>query len=143
MHKATKIFLIVVAVIVVLSAGFYSLESYAFNHPRIAITFYTSGPGTENVYIIPQLSFEPRGFTGVSEEWDNRYFEIMDTISAMLSVAQSHENDAPYFFDSEVTAEDGKTVFTISGYFTENGEKCDISEEYVLDYVVTEDIAEH
>lgn len=143
MHKFTKIFLIAVAVIVAVSTGFYALESYSFNHPRIAITFYTSGEGSENVYTIPQLSFEPRGMSGVSEEWDNRYFEIMDTINQMLAFAREHSADAPYFFDSEVTVSDGKTLFTISGYYTQNGEKVEASKTYTLDYVVTEDIAEH
>lgn len=143
MHKFTKIFLAVVAVIVAVSAGFYALESYAFNHPRIAITFYTSGEGSENVYTIPQLSLEPRGLTGVSEEWDNRYFEIMGVIDSMLEIARAHTGDAPYFYDSEVKVEGDKTVFTISGYYTKDGERVEESQSFTLDYVVTEDIAEH
>lgn len=143
MHKFTKIFLVVVAVIVLVSAGFYALESYAFNHPRVSITFYTSGEGSENVYTIPQLSLEPRGLMGVSEEWDNRYFEIMGVIDSMLNVARAHTGEKPYFYDSEVKVKDGKTVFTISGYYTENGERVEDSQSFTLDYVVTEDIAEH
>lgn len=106
MHKVTKIFLITVAVLAVIFAGFYALESYAFNHPRVAITFYTSGEGNENVYTIPQLSLEPRGLTGVSDEWDNRYFEIMRVIDSMLEFARAHTDKTPYFYDSEVKVDD-------------------------------------
>lgn len=143
MHKATKIFLIVVAMLVAVAGVLFAVESYAFNNPRIAITFYTSGEGDVNVYTIPQLSFEPRGLTGVCDKWDDRYFEIMDVINEMLYIAKSHADEEPWFFDSRVETDGEKTIFVLQGYYTRGGEKVEVNEIFKLDYVVTRDIARH
>ena len=140
MHKATKIFLIVVAVIVVIFAGWYGLESYAFNHPKITLYFTTAGEEGANL-TVPQIDFQERSRWGVSDLWDDRFFEAYDIISEMISFAKSH--DAPYEFDSRVEIIDGKTVFTIDGWYTENGERTEDSMTLSLDYVFTENIEEH
>ena len=141
MHTFTKVFLAAVAVILIVFGGWYGYNRYLFNHPDIEITFYTSGEGSVDVFTLPQLSFEPSTKMGVSEEWDNRYFEIQDVIGEMISAAKRGESVSPYFYDSSVEiTPDGKTLFTLTGFYTENGVKTDVSQSWSLDYVVTEKI---
>lgn len=143
MHTFTKVFLIVVAVFVLLFGGWYAFQSYLFNHPVTEITFFTSGEGDVNVFTVPQYTLEPRSSWGLSEEWDNRYFDVYDIINDMIFIATGHKDDEPYFFDSKVEIIGETTVFTIEGYYTENGERIDVHKEYALDYVVAEKIEEH
>lgn len=144
MHTFTKVFLAVTAVIAVIFGIWYGSSRYLYNHPDIEVTFYTSGEGDVNVFTVPQMTMEPRTKMGLSEQWDNRYFEIYDIIGEMIQIAKSHENDSePWFFDSRVENVDGKTVFTVDGYYTENGEKVDVSKSWSVDYILTDKIAEH
>lgn len=145
MHTFTKVFIAAAAVILIIFGAWYGINSYLFDHPDIKITFYVSDETAAdvNVFTLPVLDFEPSTSWGVSEEWDNRYFEIQDVIGEMISVVKDHPDDGDWFYDSSVEVVDGKTVFTVFGWYTENGERVDVREEYTLDYVVTEDIAEH
>lgn len=143
MHKFTKYIIIAAAVLVVVGGGIFAFERYGYNHPIVKISFYTSGEGDVNVYTIPQIHMEARTSMGASEEWDVKYFEVYDIIDKMMTIAKSHASDEPYFFDSTVENVGGRTVFTLDGYYTSGGKKTDVHEEYSLDYVVTEDIAEH
>ena len=144
MHKATKIFLIAVAVIVVLFAGWYGLEQYGYNHPKITVFFLSSGEGDENVFTVPQIDFKERSASGASELWDDRFYEAYDVIDHMIAFAQSHHDHEPYFFDSRVEIVGDTTVFTIEGYYTEeDGERIEASQSFTLDYVLTKNIEEH
>lgn len=151
MHKATKIFLIAVAVIVVIFAGWYGLETYGFNHPKLTVYFLT-GEADGASFTVPQIEFEERSSWGASELWDGRFYEAYDVIDQMIFFAQSHS--APYEFDSRVEIVDGKTVFTIEGWYTlhdhGDGEHTDHGDERLedsltltLDYVLTKNIEEH
>lgn len=144
MHKATKIFLIAVAVIVVMFAGWYALEQYGYNHPKITVFFLSSGEGEENVFTVPQIDFKERSSSGTSELWDDRFYEAYDIIDQMIFFAQSYHDHKPFYFDSRVEIVDGKTVFTIEGYYTEeDGERVETSRTYTLDYILTKNIEEH
>ena len=146
MHTFTKVFLAVVAVLLIIFGAWYGINSYLFDHPDIGISFYVSDTEAENgvnVFTLPVLSFEPSTAWGVSEEWDNRYFEIQDVIGEMISVVKDHPDEGDWFYDSSVEIKDGKTVFTVFGWYTDGGERVDVKEEYTLDYVVTNDIDEH
>lgn len=143
MHTFTKVFLICVAVIVVLFGAWYGVNRYLFDRPDIEVTFYTSGSGDVNVYTLPQMTLEPTSAFGVSDKWDNRYFEIYDIIGEMIDETQSHSEAEPWFFDSRVENIDGRTVFTLEGYYTENGEKKEVLKTWTVEYILTEKIAEH
>lgn len=143
MHKATKIFLIVAAVVFALFAGWYGFNYYGYEHPKIAINFVTSDEGAENVFTVPQIDFKERSSWGVAEYWDNRYYEAYDIINKMIALAHTHDDHKPYLFDSRVEIIYGKTVFTFEGYYTENGERQTVAETYTLDYVLTENIKKH
>ncbi len=142
MHKFTKIFIAAAAVVVAALVGWYALQSYGFNHPKIEVTFVTVD-GEGGSYTVPQFTLEENSSWGVSEEWDSRYFEVYDVIDKMISACKSHASDSPYFFDSSVYNADGRTFFALDGYYTENGEKKDVHEEYSVDFILTEKIREH
>ena len=140
MHKFTKIFLKVVAGIVFVFAAWYGLNLYGFNHTKVEITFYTDSRPDGNSFTVPQLSLEPNSTMGVSEEWDNRYFEIYDVIGEMISLCQSHTDAEQWNFDSTVEIDGEKTLFTVVGTYTENGEQKEVVQHWTLDYVVTKNI---
>ena len=144
MHKATKIFLIAVAVFIVLFAGWYGLNQYGYNHPKITVYFLSSGDGEENVITVPQIDFKESSVLGASELWDDRFYEAYDIIDRMIAFAQSYSDHQPFNFDSRVEIVDDTTVFTIEGYYTEeDGERIETSQSYTLDYVLTKNIEEH
>ena len=142
MHKSTKIFLIIAVLFIALIGGWYGLESYTYEHPKITIYFVTSEEDGAR-FTVPQIDFQERSHWGVTEEWDNRYFEAYEIIDQMIVFAKGHGDRKPYEFDSRVEIQGGKTIFIIEGTYTENGEQFTASETYSLDYIFTENIEEH
>ena len=142
MHKTTKIVLIICAAAILLTIGWFVLNRYGYNHPSLTVSFITSGEG-DRTMTMPHIEIEERSSMGVSESWHDRYFEAYEIVDQMIAYANSCRTDEPYSFDSKVEIVDGKTVFTLSGEYTENGEVKQVSETYSLDYVLTEDIEEH
>ena len=142
MYKSTKIILAVCAAAIVLVLGWFIINRLSYDGPEVAISYITSEDG-ENYITLPQIEMESRSSMGVSEEWNNRYFEAYDIIDKMMQTANSHRGDKIYRFDSSVEIVDGKTVFTLSGEYSVTGETTEtLSESYYLDYVLTEDVGE-
>ncbi len=140
MYKSTKIILAVCAAAIVLVLGWFIINRLSYDRPEVAISYITSEDG-ENYITLPQIEMESRSSMGVSEEWNNRYFEAYDIIDKMMQTANSHRSDKIYRFDSSVEIVDGKTVFTLSGEYSVTGETTEtLSESYSLDYVLTEDV---
>lgn len=141
MYKTTKIILAVCAAAIVAVLGWFVLNRIAYQHPKVKITYITSEDG-DNYITLPQIEIKSRSSMGVSEEWDNRYFEAYDIIDRMMQIANSHRDDESYQFDSTVDIIDGTTSFTLTGQFSVNGEEpTQITETFSLDYILTEDIA--
>ena len=142
MYKSTKIILAVCAAAILLVLGWFIINRLSYDRPEVAISYITSEDG-ENYITLPQIEMESRSSMGVSEEWNNRYFEAYDIIDKMMQTANSHRGDKIYRFDSSVEIVDGKTVFTLSGEYSVTGETTEtLSESYSLDYVLTEDVGE-
>ena len=140
MYKSTKIILAVCAAAILLVLGWFIINRLSYDRPEVAISYITSEDG-ENYITLPQIEMESRSSMGVSEEWNNRYFEAYDIIDKMMQTANSHRGDKIYRFDSSVEIVDGKTVFTLSGEYSVTGETTEtLSESYSLDYVLTEDV---
>ena len=143
MHKGTKVFLIVAFAAVAVFAGWFGVEQYGCNHPKITVSFLSSGEGEENVFTVPHIDLTERSVFGISELWDERFYDAYAVIGQMIDFAHSYCDYEHYFFDSSVEIVDGKTVFTIAGYYTDSGNRIETSETYMLDYVLTKDIKEH
>ena len=140
MYKSTKIILAVCAAAILLVLGWFIINRLSYDRPEVAISYITSEDG-ENYITLPQIEMESRSSMGVSEEWNNRYFEAYDIIDKMMQTANSHRGDKIYRFDSSVEIVDGKTVFTLSGEYSVTGETTEtLSESYSLDYVLTEEV---
>ena len=140
MQKTTKIILAVGVILIALILGWFFLQQYAFNHPNVKVYFLSTGDGGENTYTVPQIEMTERSYMGISEEWDEKYFEAYKVIDEMISFASSYREYAPWHFDSEAENRDGGTVFIISGYYTENGEKKEIEKEFPVGFMLTDDI---
>ncbi len=143
MFRSTKIVIAVGLTLIALVLGWFFIQQYAFNHPDVRIFFLATGEGEENVYTVPQIELTEKSTMGVSETWDERYFEAYALIDQMIADASSFHDMKPWHFDSKAENRDGRTVFTLYGYYTENGEKKEFSKEYSLDYILTENIEEH
>lgn len=140
MYKSTKIILAVCAAAILLVLGWFIINRLSYDRPEVAISYITSEDG-ENYITLPQIEMESRSSMGVSEEWNNRYFEAYDIIDKMMQTANSHRGDKIYRFNSSVEIVDGKTVFTLSGEYSVTGETTEtLSESYSLDYVLTEEV---
>ena len=143
MHKFTKYFIAVAAVIALCLIGWYALSSYGFDHPKTSIIFETVGEGDENTFTVPTFTLEPASSWGVSEEWDTRYFEVYDVTGEIIDFCKSHSEQKPFFFDTTAYNTETETVFEVSGYYTDNGERVDVTEKFPVGFIASENIEEH
>ncbi len=137
--KNHKIFLLILAV-VILTGGIWGIrETYLYNHPDIIISYTTQE--SEDVYLsLPMYLIVPRSRFGNATRFDK---EMREWGLATNEVADWIYLDfqKPKYITSKVEIVDGKTVITYQGTAVSlDGEVTEIDREVVLDFVVSRNL---
>lgn len=129
------------ALILVALAVFFGVQIYLYNSPDTSLGFGKPVDlNTDRYCTMPVPSVESRSIFGMSDVWNERMHEIVSIQENIAAIAVEHDKHTPYHFETSVDNSNGKTVITLAGTYTENGEQKEYQKKWELDYIFSDNI---
>lgn len=139
--KPRKVFVIILALIL-LAGGIWGIgEVYLYYHPEVIITY--SDQESEDQYLsLPMYLIVPRSRFGNAARFED---EMKEWALATNEITEwiYYDLEKPKYITSKVEIVDGKTVITYQGTaVSAEGDVLEIDREIVLDFVVSRNLPE-